>query len=198
MPEDQARDSFARGGAPDTVELLRRVKAGESGAFDDLLARHLPWLHRWARRRVPPWARNAVDTEDLVQETVLHTLQHVRRFEPRDGGTLRGYLRRSLRNLINDQYRSAARRPGMGRLDEDRADSTQSPLDLTIAREHHERYRRALARLRVSDRQAIIARLELGYTYQQLALVLLKPTAGAARVAVRRAVLRLADQMGRD
>lgn len=191
MPEAQARRSFTQGGALDTVELLRRVKASDSGAFDGLLARHLPWLHLCARRRLPPWTRNAVDTEDLVQETVLHTLQHVRRFEPRDGGTLRGYLRRSLRNLINDQYRSAARRPGMSRLEEDRADSTQSPLDLAIAREDEERYRRALARLRASDRRALIARLELGYTYQELAPALLKPTPGAACVAIYGAVLRL-------
>ena len=37
--------------------------------------------------------------------------------------------------------------------------------------------------------------MELGYSYEQLALVLKKPTPEAARLAVRRALLRLGEQM---
>jgi DNA-directed RNA polymerase specialized sigma24 family protein len=55
-----------------------------------------------------------------------------------------------------------------------------------------------LKRLRAADREAILGRLELGYSYEQLALILKKPTPGAARLAVRRALLRLSDEMRRD
>jgi len=72
-----------------------------------------------------------------------------------------------------------------------------SPLDKTIDRETQERYRRALTRLRPPDRDAILARLEHGYSYDQLALILSKPTAEAARLAVRRALVRLAREMQR-
>ena len=57
------------------------------------------------------------------------------------------------------------------------------------------RYEAALARLRPDDREAIVARLELQYSYDELAVALGKPTANAARVAVLRAMSRLADQM---
>ena len=60
---------------------------------------------------------------------------------------------------------------------------------------YRERYLLALKRLRPADRNAIVARLDLGYTYEQLALVLQKPSAQSARLAVRRALLRLARQM---
>ncbi len=183
---------------PKSEELLKRAQAGESRALDDLFARYLPRLHRWARRRVPPWARNSVDTEDLVQETILHTFKHVGTFEPTRDGALIGYLRTSLVNRIRDQFRSASRQPGLSPLDDRQPDAGVTPLDSTIEREDRERYQRALVRLRPADRQAIVARLELHYTYEQLALVLAKPTAEAARLAVRRALLRLAEEMERE
>ncbi len=53
----------------------------------------------------------------------------------------------------------------------------------------------ALATLSLSDREAIIGRLELGLSFQELAGVLRRPTANAARVAVTRAMVRLAGRM---
>jgi hypothetical protein len=41
----------------------------------------------------------------------------------------------------------------------------------------------------------VVGRLELDYTYEQLALVSGRATAGAARLAARRAVIKLADRM---
>ena len=46
-----------------------------------------------------------------------------------------------------------------------------------------------------ADRTAIVASIELGYTYDQIALVLDKPSAEAARLAVRRALVRLGKEM---
>ena len=180
---------------PPSEELLRRGQAGDSRALDDLFARYRFRLLRWARHRVPSWARNGVDTEDLVQETVAHAFRHVRTFEPRRDGALLGYLRRSLLNRVRDQFRAAARRPRSVPLDDRHPDPGGSPLAATIRREERERYQRALARLRAADRNAVVARLDLGYSYEQLALVLGKPTAEAARLAVRRALLRLAEEM---
>jgi RNA polymerase sigma-70 factor (ECF subfamily) len=44
----------------------------------------------------------------------------------------------------------------------------------------------------------VIARLDLGYSYAQIALACGRPTADAARMAVHRALLRLAEEMGAD
>ena len=52
-----------------------------------------------------------------------------------------------------------------------------------------------MLRLRDTDREAIIARVELRYSYQELAVALGKPSADAARVAVARAVYRLAREI---
>ena len=42
----------------------------------------------------------------------------------------------------------------------------------------------------------MVARLELGYNYSQIALAAGRPSVDAARMAVRRALLRLAEEMG--
>ena len=47
-------------------------------------------------------------------------------------------------------------------------------------------------------REAIVARIELQYGYEELALALGKPTANAARVALKRAVARLLEEMNRN
>jgi RNA polymerase sigma-70 factor (ECF subfamily) len=182
---------------PPSEELLVRARAGDESALDQLFARYVPRLHRWAHRRVPAWARNAADTMDYVQETVLHTLRHLGTFEPQREGALLGYLRRSLVNRVRDQFRHAARHPAPDELDDRFVDGGRSPLDLAIGADDRQRYEAGLKRLRRADRQAILASIELGYSYEQIALVLKKPSAEAARLAVRRALLRLGEEMAR-
>jgi RNA polymerase sigma-70 factor (ECF subfamily) len=176
-------------------ELLRRAREGDRDAVDRLFARVIPLLQRWAHRRVPGWARNAADTGDLVQETVLNTMRHLGSFEPQRDGALLRYLRRSLINRVHDQFRHAARHPAPLELDDVHVDLAASPLEFTIDRQNRKRYVAALKQLKAADRTAIIGRMELGYSYEQLALVLNKATPGAARLAVRRALLRLAQEM---
>ena len=64
-------------------------------------------------------------------------------------------------------------------------------------REALDRYEAALARLRPEDREAIVGRVEMDCSYEELAAALGKPTADAARKAARRALLRLAEEMKR-
>lgn len=182
---------------PPSQELLRRARGGDTRALERLFERYLPSLHRWAHGRIPPWARNAVDTADVVQDTVLQTLRNLGSFEPQREGALLGYLRRSLLNRIRDRFRYAARHPTK-ELSQTSPDSGASPLEFAIQEEDRRRYEAALSRLTPRDREAIIGRIELGYSYEQLALILKKPTPGAARVAIRRALLRLSDEMRDD
>ena len=176
-------------------DLLRRTVAGDREAADRLFARMLPHLRRWAHRRVPQWARGIVETADMVQDAVLQTLKNIGHFSPRHDGALLDYLRQALNNRVRDQFRYAARHSGAAELDEEIPDGARSPLDLVEEGEARERYTAALSRLRAADRYAIIARLELDYSYEQLALVLRKPSPEAARLSVRRALLRFAREM---
>jgi RNA polymerase sigma-70 factor (ECF subfamily) len=177
--------------------LLRRAQAGDSHAANRLFDRYVPRLLRWAHKRVPLWARGPQDTHDLVQDAVLHGLQHLQTFVPEREGALLGYLRRALLNRIRDQFRRAARHPAAAELGDACTDPTASPLDRAIDEEDRRRYVAALKRLRSADRNAIVARIELGYSYEQLALTLGKPTPEAARLAIRRALLRLSAEMRR-
>ena len=178
-----------------TEDLFQRAKRGEGGALDQLFARYLPRLRRWAHGRVPIWARDSVDTGDLVQETAIKAYSGFTNFEAHHKGALFDYLRRALCNRINDQFRHASRHSAPVALDENRHDAGASPLDAAIGAQDRRRYERAVQRLRAADRAAVVGRVDMGYSYEQLAVVLKKPTAEAARVAVRRALMRLKDEV---
>lgn len=130
-----------------------------------------------------------------MQDAVVSTLRRIDRFEPRGEGGLQAYLRQALSRRIIDLIRQRQRRPDRTDVKEDLADDGTSPLDRAIGAENTARYEAALQKLRDEDREAIICRLELQYSYDELAVALNKPTANAARVAVTRALQRLAEQL---
>ncbi len=185
--------------AATTFELLELAKAGSSPAVNALFARYLPPLRRWARGRLPRFARDMLDTDDLVQETVFQTLRRLQSFEPQHEGALQAYLRQAVVNRIRDEVRRAARHPASEDLQNDAyIDDAASPLDEAIGREAVDRYEVALQRLKPEERQAIILRVELQLPYAQVAEEMKKPTADAARMAVARALVRLAEEMGHE
>ena len=69
--------------------------------------------------------------------------------------------------------------------------------DGSMARRHELHEIAALGRLRPEDREAIVARVEMDFSYEEVAQALGKPSAGAARVAISRALVRLAEEMNR-
>jgi RNA polymerase sigma-70 factor (ECF subfamily) len=175
--------------------LIERIRAGDKAALDVLLRRYLPILTRWASGRLPRGARDLSDTEDLVQETIISSLRHLDHIEIRGEGALQAYLRRAVLNRIRDELRRHGRRGAAETLDEDLRAPEDSPLEQAIGNEALERYEAALARLTAGDREAIISRIELGQTYAEIAAALGKPSAEAARMAVNRALARLARLM---
>ena len=79
-----------------TFRLLERARGGDQDALDQLFARYIPLLRRWASGRLPHWARDLTETADLVQDTVLAVFKKVEDFEPRGEGALQAYLRQAL------------------------------------------------------------------------------------------------------
>jgi RNA polymerase sigma-70 factor (ECF subfamily) len=192
------REPDAASGAPgldSTFALVERAKTGDRDALDRLFTRYLPALRRWASGRLPQWTRDLMDTDDLVQETVIRAVKRMGQFESRHEGALQAYLRQAILNRIRDEVRRSRRSPMETALDENASDRGTSPLENAIGSEALERYEAALARLRPDDREAIVARVEMDGTYQDVAQVLGKPSADAARMAVSRALLRLAEEM---
>jgi RNA polymerase sigma-70 factor (ECF subfamily) len=178
-----------------SFDLLQRVRSGDADALNRLFQRYLPALTRWAHGRLPHWARDAADTQDLVQETVIQTMKHLDTFRPQRAGALQAYLRQALMNRIRDELRRAHRRPPPTEIPESVPADSASPLEEAIGQEALDSYEAALAELREDEREAIIARVELGQSYAEVAEILEKPSAEAARVAVYRALLRLAVKM---
>ncbi len=178
-------------------ELLSRARRGDRSAVSALFARQVPALRRWARGRLPRWARDISDTTDLIQDAFLQTFRRLDRFEIRGQRALQAYLRQVVQNRINDEFRRFDRRPDEIALDERQPHDGPSPLAYVIDGQNRDRYLTALTRLRQEERELIVGRIELGYTYEQLALLSGKVTPDAARVAVRRSVLKLAEEMSR-
>jgi RNA polymerase sigma-70 factor (ECF subfamily) len=195
MTEPQPRPPSADGEA--TFQLLERANAGDRAALDQLFSRYLRPLQRWASGRLPSWARGAADTHDLVQDTLLNAFRKIGSFEPRREGAFQAYLRQAVMNRIRDQLRRVQARPQGSPLADNHEEAGPSPLDHAVGLEIFERYEAALARLTPEEREAIIGRVEMGNTYDELAVNLGKPSADAARMAVARALVRLAEEMKR-
>ena len=181
--------------ADSSVELLVKAQSGDGEALNGLLARYLPRLKRWASGRLPSGMRTMLDTNDLVQDAVINALRNLDTLEIRNEGTLQAYLRRAVNNRIIDLYRRAGRRPTRQEMPEDAPSLAASPLEAAIGAEAVESYERALATLSAADQEAIVLRVELGLDFEEIASQLAKPSADAARMAVSRAIARLANEM---
>lgn len=178
-----------------TAVLIQRVREGDKDSLERLIQRHLPHLRRYATGRLPRWARDLADTDDLVQDTLLRTFSKMDTFEVRGAGALQAYLRQAVMNRLRDELRRKGRAPALVDIHELDVAGQGSPLEEAMGAEAAARYVAALARLEPHDREAIIGRVEMEYSYADLADVLGKPTADAARKAARRALLRLAEEM---
>lgn len=181
-----------------SIRLLRKLRDGDTHALSDLLARHRPAMARWAHGRLPRWARGVIDTEDLVQDVLIKTMTHLDSFEPRHDGALQAYLRQAVLHRIQDEVRKTHRRGQPKTLDSQEPDGAPSPEEEAEAQELFASYEQALARLKEEDREAIIARVELKLPFKEVARMLEKPSEEAAQMAVSRALVRLAREMGRE
>ena len=183
----------------DTVEssldLVRRVQAGDESALEALITRYRPRLVRWASGRLPAHARDLAETQDLVQETLIRAFRRIGQIEIRGEGSLQAYLRQVLLNTIRMELRRVRRRPPGDGLESDVESNDASPLERAIGSQTLDRYERALEGLRPSERELVIAHVEFGFSHQDLAAAFDKPSANAARMALQRALLRLAEAM---
>jgi len=149
----------------------------------------------------PAGFRNGLGTwpipTTLSRKPSLQTFKRIERFEPRGVGSLHAYLRQAILNRIREELRKKGRRPDATEVNGLEVESGQSPLELAIGREAIERYEQALGRLRAEEQEAIIGRVEMGYTYEELAQALGKSSSDAARKAAQRALVRLVKEMAR-
>lgn len=152
--------------------------------FSELYQTHARDVHRFALFL----SGDPALADDIVSETFIR-LWHARRRV--DLTTVKGYLLAIARNLFLAERRHVRR---MTTLDDRARDTRPGPerrvhahLDLQVVLE-------ALQLLPEIDRSAVLLRAEEGLSYEEVAAAL-GISAGAARVKVHRARLRLAEAL---
>lgn len=177
-----------------TLFVLERAQGGDELAAKILMERALPSVRRWARGRLPRYARSHADTEDVVQDVFLRTLRGIKRFQHRTVGGLQAYLRTAVVNRVRDLIRGSKSRGTDVGIDPRTRDWLPSPLEAAIMRQQLDQFLEALHKLRPADRQVIVWRIELGYTADEIATKTGKSKA-AAGMTITRAMARLAKEL---
>lgn len=174
-----------------TRALIRRGQGGDGLAWDRVFGRILTRLRRWANRRISPAARGDGDTQDAVQDAALKVWRRIGQLDIDSPGALEAYVRQTVRHRIREQAQQATLKPKLMSIDTDAIDHGHTPEALLLEGEAVERYRVAYAALDRSDREAIIARTEMGFSWEQVAELTNAPSANTARMKVTRAVATL-------
>ena len=174
-----------------TATLLDRVRLGDAQAKERLVAIYLPLLMRWAKGRLPSYARSLSETQDLVQMTLIRALDNVQNFESHREGAFLAYLRKILMNLICNEIR---------RPDTRLVDPATNPNEIVDSEPKWSvdeilTYEAALEKLDEKEREGIVLRLEFGLSYGEIAAAMRKPSANAARMFVSRALVNFASHM---
>jgi RNA polymerase sigma-70 factor (ECF subfamily) len=181
-----------------SFELLQRAKAGDAPALERLLDRYRPRLHRWCSGRLPRYARDFTDTEDIVQEALLGLVRSFDSFDYRGEWSVQAFLRKAAVNRIRDELRRHGARPRAVALPDSAESPSLSPLEQAMGQQAFDRYTRALETLSAEEREAVIARVELGCSHAEVMQLVDKPSPDAARMFVARALERVARAMADD
>jgi RNA polymerase sigma-70 factor, ECF subfamily len=191
---------------PDSAEtqrLLEQARSGSRHAFDQLLARHRPYLRQLVELRLDPRLRCRVDPSDVVQEAQMEAVHR-----------LDGYLEQTrlpfrlwLRQLAQDRLLMMRRRHvKASRRSVSQEVALPEQSSLVLARqllaagstpsqqlgqeELARRVRQAVAELPDADRDVLLMRTFEGLTFEEVGC-LLEIDPAAARKRHGRALLRL-------
>ena len=178
-----------------TATLLSLVCQGDDHARERLCRLYLPILRRWAHGRLPCHARSMAETDDLVQLTFIQALDHISSFTPVREGAFLAYLRRILLNALRDELRKVSRTPHLDPLESSTPDPGVSPVDHVVGAETMQAYETGLEQLSEPQREAVILRVEFGYSYPEIAAALELNSEDSARMTVTRAISKLAQVM---
>lgn len=164
-------------------------------SLEQFITELLPKLLQWTHGRLPHYARRRVDTGDLVQEAVVNAIRQLGQLGELEPEVVKRYVLKCIFNRIRDEIRRAKLGEVRGGDLSDAPDSRTTPLDDAIESQERRQYREALLRLNEEEQILLVGRVELGLSYEELALATAKPNAEAARSATRRAAFKLAGRI---
>jgi RNA polymerase sigma-70 factor (ECF subfamily) len=137
-------------------------------------------------------SRNVDRADDLVQETLLRAIAHIKSFQP--GTNMSAWLFTILRNLFLSDYRK--RRREVQDPDGSYADSLKSPPEQYNRMEFKE-LRVALTKLPTAQREALLLVGASGFSYEEAAAIC-ETAIGTIKSRVNRARTRLSELLTID
>lgn len=182
-----------------TRSLLQRVQDKDPEAQRKLFEVYQPRLLHFVHGRLPSEGRPALESIDLVQEIWLRACRSLEHFEPEGAGAFWAWLRRIARNALVDQYRKP--RPTAESLVDADGSNVEvpghgtTPPAAVLRKEEEQHLEHALDELAERDKRAILLRLEVGLSFEEIAVDGRFPTADAARKCVTRTATRLSKRL---
>lgn len=196
-----------------TLELLDRVRGGDSDAVERLLARHRSTLRRMIDLRMDRGVRHRVDASDIVQDVLLEANRRLSDYLANPSMPFRLWLRHMARDRLIDahrRHRVASNRsvdrevPIQAADGDDRSEAdmvnrfTDRELTPAAAATWHElqvRFAAAVEKLDEADRQIVLLRHFEHLSTAEAAdvLGLSKPAAGMRYLRAMRRLRALLD-----
>lgn len=191
MVPELARVTADVGDSDEGAAIARLVAAGD----------HREAMARCAQAYALPLGRlcmaftgSQAESEELVQETLIAALDAFPQY--RAEGSVRAWLFGIARRLCGRHTELRARRTERLRLVHDTGRGPDA-AEHAIAQERATRARTALAKLKPSEREAVVMRFEGELSFRELAAACGVDEA-AARKRVSRALARLRDELGEE
>lgn len=175
--------------------VFEGARCGLAGARDQLIRHYLSDLLRRAGNRLRAARCVCVESDDIVQDTLLSVFQHIDQFRPGDYQRFEHYMHKTLNNKVRDRLRHACQLPtATTSADGLPFEGPDQHQDLA-ARELWTAYRALVDQLPERTRIAVVLRIERHLSYGRVAAVSGCPNAHAARMVVSRAMRRIAALM---
>jgi RNA polymerase sigma-70 factor, ECF subfamily len=168
------------------LELARRCRSGDPGAFEELYRQHAGRLYNLAFRM----AGSAQEAEDLLQEVFLHAYRKLGSF--RGDSSLGTWLYRLGMNQCLDYLRGrqAKMKTATDSLDEEGAAELASPMSATPVAVNRLDLERAIARLPEGCRAAFLLHDVEGFEHHEVARIL-GVSEGTSKSQVHKARMKL-------
>lgn len=176
----------------ETIELVNRLQAGQTGAWEDLYRRYRDEMLLTVRLGMGKRLRESLQSEDVLQSVALAAFQAMPRFEARQSGGLRSFLHKLVRNKLVDHARAlqAKKRAGTTALTPSHADRLAEPEVPAYSDPRYDTIERALAQMPDDMRAVIQLRRFEGLSSQEAAERMQKSD-DAVRKLYSRAIARL-------
>ena len=178
-----------------SLDLVRRIQAGDQKAWEDLYLGYRDRLLLSIRCRLGPELRSKVQSEDILQSVFKDVLGELEGVEHRGKGSLDGYLHTCVLNKIRNKadFFGAKKRTGDTPLTDSVLDGLPAPQRADLGyldRGRYERLERAIAALPAEMKEVILLRRVEGFTNQEVASSIGKSPEAASKV-YNRALARL-------